>query len=62
MQLRPSFLSDSFLRVWLGVTRLSQLDLADLLDTRDLESSPIEEVATIPATVSTNPARMIHDA
>jgi hypothetical protein len=45
VQLRPSFLADRFLRVWLGVTRLSQLDLADLfnlLDTRGLSSSLIE--------------------
>lgn len=49
----------------LGVTRLSQLELADLfnlLDSRGLSSSLIEELATTPATVSTNPARMIHDS
>ncbi|WP_045196242.1 hypothetical protein [Rhodococcus sp. B7740] len=65
VKVRPSFLADRFLRVWLGVTRLSQLDLAELfnlLDTPGLSSSLIEEFATVPATVSTNPARMIHDA
>lgn len=44
---------------------MSQLDLADLftlLDTRGLSSSLVEEFATVPATVSTNTARMIHDA
>lgn len=49
----------------LGVTRLSQLELADLfnlLDSRGLSSPLIEEFATVPATVSTNPARMIRDA
>jgi hypothetical protein len=49
----------------LGVTRLSQLELADLfnlLDTRGFSSSLIEEFVTVPATVSTNPARMIDDA
>ncbi len=61
----PSFLADRLLRGWLGVTRLSQLDLADLfnlLDSRGLSSSLVEEFATGPATVSTNPAKMIDDA
>ena len=51
MQLRPSFLADRFLRVWLGVTRLSQLDLADLfnmLDTRGFSSSLIENLQLFP--------------
>ncbi|MBY4111770.1 hypothetical protein HQO82_22655 [Rhodococcus fascians] len=56
---------DGRLRGWLAVTRLSQLDLADLfnlLDSRGLSSSPSKLFVTVPATVSTNPAKMIDDA